>query len=176
MKKTNHLLIIFLLITTIVTQSHATEPTGQESKALLEECQKSTSGPCHSKTGSLKLKLIAIVAILVTSMMSVTLPLVSRSVPALHLDTKLFVLVKVFASGVILATGYMHSMMSAVGTLMIDSYMMSGFKKYSRNNNVIKNPDPEMKIMGHCHGDVTSKVDDCASQLRRYRVVAQVPY
>ncbi|GJQ94503.1 Fe(2+) transport protein 1-like protein [Tanacetum coccineum] len=122
-------------------------------------------------------------------MMSVTLPLVSRSVPALHLDTKLFVLVKVFASGVILATGYMHvlpdsfecltsvclpekpwsnfpfttfiSMMSAVGTLMIDSYMMSGFKKYSTDNNGIKNPDPEMKIMGHCHGDVTSAVDDC---------------
>ncbi|PWA82735.1 iron-regulated transporter [Artemisia annua] len=202
MMKTNRLLIIFLLITTIVTQSLATEPKGQESKGLLEECQKATGGPCHSKTGSLKLKLIAIAAILVTSMMGVTLPLVSKSVPALHPDTKLFVLVKAFASGVILATGYMHvlpdsfecltsvclpekpwtkfpfttfiAMMSAVGTLMIDSYMMSGFKKYSRNNNGIKNPDPETKKMGHCHGDVTSRVDYRASQLRRYRVVAQV--
>ncbi|GKA52409.1 Fe(2+) transport protein 1-like protein [Tanacetum coccineum] len=64
-------------------------------------------------------------------------------------------------------------MMSDVGTLMIDSYMMSGFKKYSRNNNGIKNPDPEIKIMGHCHGDVTSRVDDRASQLRRYPVVLE---
>ncbi|GJT07444.1 Fe(2+) transport protein 1-like protein [Tanacetum coccineum] len=66
------------------------------------------------------------------------------------------------------------AMMSAVGTLMIDSYMMSGFKKYSETNNGIKNRDPEMNIMGHCHGDVTSGVNDRASQLRRYRMVAQV--
>ncbi|GJS86951.1 Fe(2+) transport protein 1-like protein [Tanacetum coccineum] len=31
-----------------------------------------------------------------------------------------------------------------------------------------------MNIMGHCHGDVTSGVNDHASQLRRYHMVAQV--
>ncbi|XP_071686889.1 fe(2+) transport protein 2-like, partial [Rutidosis leptorrhynchoides] len=131
----------------------------------------------------------------VTTCFTVTLPLLSRSVPALQPDTKLFVLVKAIASAVILATGYMHVlldsfecltskylpekscskfplttfivMLSVVLTLMIDSYAMSGYKKCCK-------PDQKLKISGHCHGDGSSGPEDTASQLRCYRVVAQV--
>lgn len=80
------------------------------------------------------------------------------AVPALSPDRNLFIVVKAFASGVILATGYMHvlpdsfdalkseclpekpwhvypfttlvAMFSAVLTLMVDSFAMSLFKKH----------------------------------------------
>ncbi|KAL9995280.1 putative zinc/iron permease [Helianthus debilis subsp. tardiflorus] len=199
MAKLYFLILSLLLLSTVAPPSHG---AGQPPNNLPQECQKSTHGPCHNKTRSLKLKLIAIVAILVTSMMGVLLPILSRSVPALQPDTKLFVLVKAFASGVILATGYMHvlpdsfdcltskclpekpwskfpfttfiAMFSAVFTLMVDSYAMSWYKKCKTPNLVDKNQDPELKTLGHCHGHGSSGNDNPASQLRRYRVVAQV--
>ncbi|WVZ60033.1 hypothetical protein U9M48_010105 [Paspalum notatum var. saurae] len=110
-------------------------------------------GECHSVPRALRLKLIAIPAILLASMAGVCLPLVSRSVPALRPDGNLFVVVKAFASGVILGTGYMHvlpdsfrdlsspclprrpwaafpftafvAMVAAVFTLMVDSLMLT---------------------------------------------------
>lgn len=103
------------------------------------------------------MKIIAIAAILVMSMLGVCLPLFSRSVPALQPDKNLFVVVKAFASGVILATGYMHvlpdsfddltseclperpwrkfpfttfvAMLSAVVCMMVDSFSMSRYRK-----------------------------------------------
>ncbi|CAI9267548.1 unnamed protein product [Lactuca saligna] len=193
-----HLLILsLLLLSTFPPPSHGANPTTQPPNTIPEECLKATGGPCHSKTKSLKLKLVAIAAILVASMMGVTLPMLSRAIPALQPDKKLFVLVKAFASGVILATGYMHvlpdsfdcltseclpenpwrkfpfttfiAMLSAVLTLMVDSYAMSWYKKYGPRN---ENLDP--KISGHFHGDGSSGIDSPTSQLRRYRVVAQV--
>ncbi|KAI3788317.1 hypothetical protein L2E82_01078 [Cichorium intybus] len=198
-----HLLILsLLLISTFAVPSQGANSATQPPNTIPEECLKATGGPCHSKTGSLKLKLIAIAAILVASMMGVTLPMLSRAVPALQPDKKLFVLVKAFASGVILATGYMHvlpdsfdcltsiclpeypwrkfpfttfiAMLSAVLTLMVDSYAMSWYKKYSPPHNEKTNENLEMKISGHWHGDGSSGLDSQASQLRRYRVVAQV--
>ncbi|KAI3787013.1 hypothetical protein L1987_41165 [Smallanthus sonchifolius] len=202
MAKLNFFILSFLLLSTIAPPSDGANAVGQPLKTLPEECQKSTDGPCHNKTGSLNLKLIAIAAILVTSMMGVSLPILSKSVPALHPDTNLFVLVKAFASGVILATGYMHvlpdsfdcltskclpekpwskfpfttfiAMFSAVLTLMVDSYALSWYKKCKTHNQENKNQDPESKISGHCHGHGSSGLDNPASKLRRYRVVAQV--
>jgi len=122
-----------------------------------EQCNGKWEEGCRNKVESLKLKVIAIFSILVTSVIGVSLPLFSRSVPALRPDRDLFVIVKAFASGVILATGYMHvlpdsfqdltseclperpwrkfpfttfiAMFSAVITLVVDSYSISFFKK-----------------------------------------------
>ncbi|KAL2349064.1 hypothetical protein Fmac_003064 [Flemingia macrophylla] len=121
------------------------------------ECESKYGGKCRDKEKALKLKLVAIMSILVTSMIGVCLPIFSREVPALQPDRDLFVLVKAFASGVILATGYMHvlpdsfqdltsqclpqrpwhtfpfttfiAMLSAVLTLSIDSLSISYFNK-----------------------------------------------
>ncbi|XP_061995031.1 fe(2+) transport protein 1-like [Rosa rugosa] len=112
---------------------------------------------CHNKEEALKMKIIAIAAILVMSMIGVCLPLFSHMVPALQPDKNLFVVVKAFASGVILATGYMHvlpdsfedltseclperpwrkfpfttfvAMLSAIVCMMVDSISMSRYKK-----------------------------------------------
>ncbi|KAL1325972.1 hypothetical protein HN51_036016 [Arachis hypogaea] len=122
-----------------------------------EECASNHQEACHNRSEALKFKIIAILAILVMSMIGVTLPMLSRVVPAIHPDRDLFALVKAFSSGVILATGYMHvlpdsfndlmsdclpknpwhkfpfttfiAMFSAVFTLMVDSFSNSFFKK-----------------------------------------------
>ncbi|KAL2524474.1 Zinc transporter 7 [Abeliophyllum distichum] len=174
------------------------------------QCSRSTTSTgCHNKSQALNLKLIAIASILTTSVIGVCLPIFSRAVPALKPDTDLFVLVKAFASGVILATGYMHvmpdsfddlrskclpenpwkkfpfttfvAMLSAIFTLMMDSYAMSYYRKRNLECGVESNKDAmstgkvESQTSGHFHinnGEI--RVDENASQLLRYRVVAQV--
>ncbi|KZV29392.1 fe(2+) transport protein 1-like [Dorcoceras hygrometricum] len=143
-------------------------------------------------------------------MVGVCLPFFSRHIPALRPDKDLFILVKAFASGVILATGYMHvmpdsfdcltseclpenpwrkfpfttfvAMLSAILTLMVDSYAMSYYRKRNLPANEPKTIDEnkknvnlETQDIGHCHGEDLFKLDgDNATQLLRYRVVAQV--
>ncbi|XP_078437489.1 fe(2+) transport protein 1-like isoform X1 [Wolffia australiana] len=108
---------------------------------------------CYDKKEAMKLKGIAIGVILVASMAGVSLPLFSRLVPVFGPEKNLFAVVKAFASGVILATGFMHvlpdslsnlesdclptspwhefpfstfiAMVCAVGTLMMDSFSMA---------------------------------------------------
>ncbi|KAB8092930.1 hypothetical protein EE612_019526 [Oryza sativa] len=119
--------------------------------------QAAADGACHDVPRALRLKLIAIPTILVSSVVGVCLPLLSRSVPALRPDGGLFAVVKAFASGVILATGYMHvlpdafnnltspclprkpwsefpfaafvAMLAAVSTLMADSLMLTYYNR-----------------------------------------------
>jgi zinc transporter 1/2/3 len=114
-------------------------------------------GACHNVPKALRLKLIAIPTILISSVIGVCLPLFARSVPALQPDRSLFSIVKAFASGVILATGYMHvlpdsfnnltspclpkkpwgdfpftafvAMLAAVFTLMVDSLMLTFYNR-----------------------------------------------
>ncbi|CAA0837376.1 zinc transporter 8 precursor [Striga hermonthica] len=146
-------LILFLII--------AGNFTGQV-MSVVQECGGADDGAdgCTDKKRALPLKIIAIVSILVTSMIGVCLPLVSRSVPALSPDRSLFVVVKAFAAGIILATGFMHvlpdsfdmlssnclkenpwhkfpftgfvAMLSALVTLMIDSMATSLYSKKHR--------------------------------------------
>ncbi|KAL5577629.1 hypothetical protein UlMin_019328 [Ulmus minor] len=135
---------IFILIISISTPKAYSQSDG---------CQPSTNNSCNNKAEALPLKIIAIVTILITSMIGVCLPLFSRSVAALQPDRNLFVIVKCFAAGIILATGFMHvlpdsfemlwsdclkqnpwhnfpftgfvAMLSAIVTLMVDSMATS---------------------------------------------------
>ncbi|XP_073037972.1 fe(2+) transport protein 1-like [Primulina eburnea] len=125
--------------------------------AVVESCGAEEADACINKKKALSLKIIAIVSILITSMIGVSLPLVTRSVPALSPQRSLFVIVKSFASGIILATGFMHvlpdsfdmltssclddnpwhkfpftgfvAMLSAIVTLMVDSLTTSFYSK-----------------------------------------------
>ncbi|XP_010554257.1 PREDICTED: zinc transporter 7 [Tarenaya hassleriana] len=156
------------------------------------ESETKAGSPCHNPGEAKKLKLIAIASILAASLVGVCLPLFSRSVPALKPDRDLFVIVKALASGVILATGYMHvlpdsfsdlnsdclpedpwkkfpfttfvAMLSALLTMMIDSYAMSAHRK--RNSSISQN-DVEKS-------DWTNVSKDEHSRLLRHRVIAQV--
>ncbi|XP_075513632.1 fe(2+) transport protein 1-like [Primulina tabacum] len=125
--------------------------------AVVESCGAEQADACVNKKKALPLKIIAIVCILLTSMIGVCLPLVTRSVPALSPQRSLFVIVKSFAAGIILATGFMHvlpdsfdmltssclddnpwhkfpftgfvAMLSAIATLMVDSLTTSFYSK-----------------------------------------------
>ncbi|XP_076939119.1 putative zinc transporter 10 [Bidens hawaiensis] len=120
----------------------------------LSQCEDETNNPCNNKSKALPLKIIGIAAILMTG---VCLPLITRSIPALSPDRSLFVIVKAFASGIILATAFMHvlpdsfdmlrsscladnpwqkfpftgfvAMLSAIFTLMVDSMATSVYTK-----------------------------------------------
>lgn len=139
--------------------------TLQAESVVKEGCLEETSS-CNDKARALTLKIIAIVSILVTSMIGVSAPLFTRSIPALHPDRSLFVIVKAFAAGIILATGFMHvlpdsfdmlsssclpenpwhkfpftgfvAMLSVILTLMVDSLATS---VYSKKSNVGVNPE-----------------------------------
>ncbi|PIA37824.1 hypothetical protein AQUCO_03000394v1 [Aquilegia coerulea] len=156
---THKLILAFILLISIFTSQVHGE----------EECQADSAGSCVDKKAALPLKIIAIVSILITSMIGVCLPLFSRSIPSLAPDRDLFVIVKAFAAGIILATGFMHvlpdsfdmlwstclpetpwhkfpftgfvAMLSAIVTLMVDSMATSVYTK--KNSAGIKPADNE---------------------------------
>ncbi|KAG2239663.1 hypothetical protein Bca52824_091502 [Brassica carinata] len=162
-----------------------------------EDCGSESANPCVNKAKALPLKVIAIVAILIASMIGVGAPLFSRNVPFLQPDGNIFTIVKCFASGIILGTGFMHvlpdsfemlsspcleenpwhkfpfsgflAMLSGLITLVIDSMATS---IYTSKNAVGIVPH------GHGHGPgngVTLPTKDGDSaQLLRYRVIAMV--
>ncbi|CAO2815419.1 unnamed protein product [Amaranthus hypochondriacus] len=71
----------------------------------------------NNKNITLKYKLGAIAAILVASALGVSLPIIGKKVPALHPESNLFFLVKSFAAGVILSTGFIHILPDAFDDL-----------------------------------------------------------
>ncbi|XP_065851590.1 fe(2+) transport protein 1-like [Euphorbia lathyris] len=163
-----------------------------------EECNygESGGGICHNTKKALKLKITAIGSILLSSMVGVCLPLLTHKFGAFHPDKNLFTVVKAFASGVILATGYMHvlpdafeclhspclpenpwrrfpfttfvAMLSAVLTLMVDSLAMSYNKKCKKiGENGEKMENDIQKVE-------EGETEKGSQALLRHRVVAQV--
>lgn len=137
------------------------------------ECEATESNGCNDKAGALTLKIIAIASILGASMIGICAPLLTRSIPALHPDRSLFVIVKAFASGIILGTGFMHvlpdsfdmlsssclqenpwhkfpftgfvAMLSGIVTLMIDSIATA---IYTKNSSVEVKPGESVAVEG----------------------------
>ncbi|WCJ28473.1 zinc transporter 10 precursor [Euphorbia peplus] len=135
-----------------------------------DECEAETSDSCNNKKKALPLKIIAIVSILVTSMIGVCAPLFSKSIPAFDPNGNVFVIVKCFASGIILGTGFMHvlpdsfdmlwsdclkenpwhkfpftgfvAMLSALVTLLIDSMATSVYTRKGRSVAVVNAESP----------------------------------
>ncbi|KAL3833784.1 hypothetical protein ACJIZ3_008520 [Penstemon smallii] len=133
--------------------------------SVVEDCGAGENDSCIDKKKALPLKIIAIFSILIASIIGVGLPLVTRSIPALSPDRDLFVIVKAFAAGIILATGFMHvlpdsfdmlsssclkenpwhkfpftgfvAMLSAIVTLMIDSMATSFYSKKNKGGVVL---------------------------------------
>ncbi|KAH6785249.1 hypothetical protein C2S51_037704 [Perilla frutescens var. frutescens] len=125
---------------------------------VLGDC---TSGPekeDRNKTLALKYKAAALASILVAGAAGVCLLVAARRFPALNPESNLFFIVKAFAAGVILSTGFIHvfpdafeslakidehpwkdfsfagfiAMMAAIGTLMVDTYATSYYGKRTR--------------------------------------------
>ncbi|KAK4487283.1 hypothetical protein RD792_006110 [Penstemon davidsonii] len=133
--------------------------------SVVEDCGAGENDSCIDKKKALPLKIIAIFSILIASVIGVGLPLVTRSIPALSPERDLFVIVKAFAAGIILATGFMHvlpdsfdmlsssclkenpwhkfpftgfvAMLSAIVTLMIDSMATSFYSQKHKGGVVL---------------------------------------
>ncbi|EYU42825.1 hypothetical protein MIMGU_mgv1a0211901mg, partial [Erythranthe guttata] len=71
----------------------------------------------RSRSLALKYKLAAIAAILVASAVGVCLPVVGRRVRALSPERNFFFVIKAFAAGVILSTGFIHVLPDAFESL-----------------------------------------------------------
>ncbi|KNA24061.1 hypothetical protein SOVF_019170, partial [Spinacia oleracea] len=122
------------------------------------DCNCDHENSTHDDTKlTLKYKLGAIAAILAASALGVSLPLAGKNFPALNPNSNLFFLVKTFAAGVILSTGFIHilpdayedltnpcldenpwgkfpfmglfAMVGALGSLMIDSFATGYYRR-----------------------------------------------
>ncbi|XP_075477585.1 putative zinc transporter 10 [Primulina tabacum] len=163
--KASIVLVLFLLVSNFSVQV----------LSVVQECGAEDDVGCIDKKKALPLKIIAIVSILVTSMIGVCLPFVTRSIPALSPERSLFVIVKAFAAGIILATGFMHvlpdsfdmlssaclkdnpwhkfpftgfvAMLSAIVTLVIDSMATSLYSQKNKSGVVLpESRDQEMAV------------------------------
>eukprot|EP00253_Pinus_taeda_P013183 PITA_13183 len=120
---------------------------------------------CRNKTEALPLKIGALISILVAGTIGVCLPVLGRTFPALKPERNIFFVIKAFAAGVILATGFIHvlpdafesltseclntnpwgnfpfagfiAMMAALCTLMVDA-LATGYYERSHLRNVNK--------------------------------------
>ncbi|KAJ7982079.1 Zinc transporter protein [Quillaja saponaria] len=114
-----------------------------------------------NKSEALKYKIGSIASILVAGAVGVSLPLLSKKIPTLKPENDIFFMVKAFAAGVILATGFIHilpdafksltspclkenlwgkfpfaglvAMMSSIFTLMVDSFATGYYKRLHFN-------------------------------------------
>ncbi|CAF1710855.1 BnaC03g63510D [Brassica napus] len=144
--------ILLILFTFTISPAISTAPEG---------CDSGAENPCIDKAKALPLKIVANVAILTTSLIGVMAPLFSHHISCLRPDGHGFMIVKCFASGIILGTA----------TLAIDSITTSS------GGNGVNGYDQEkaIHIVGHnhSHGVVPETTKD-NPQLLRYRIIAMV--
>jgi zinc transporter 1/2/3 len=77
----------------------------------------SPESAAHDRARAKPLKIAAFFSILVCGALGCSLPVLGRHVPALRPDGDIFFLVKAFAAGVILATGFIHILPDAFANL-----------------------------------------------------------
>ncbi|KAI9114736.1 hypothetical protein K1719_014434 [Acacia pycnantha] len=115
------------------------------------------------KAKALTYKIAALTSIFITSAIGVLIPVIGKFVPALGPEKDIFLLIRAFAGGVILSTGFIHvlpdafesltspclsehpwgdfpftgfvAMCAAMATLMVDSLATVCFKKLNMKNN-----------------------------------------
>ncbi|KAK1693666.1 hypothetical protein QYE76_010363 [Lolium multiflorum] len=73
-----------------------------------DEVEQADGAGCQDDAAALRLKWVAMAAILVAGVIGVGLPLAGRKRRAVQTGTAVFVTAKAFAAGVILATGFVH--------------------------------------------------------------------
>lgn len=175
---------------------------------VLGECTCEIEDEDRNKSLARKYKLSAIASILVASAIGVCLPVISKTIPALSPERNFFFITKAFAAGVILSTGFIHvlpdafenltspcisehpwgdfpftgfvAMVSAIGTLMVDSYATAYYRKESDGKARIANDDKGVipvhthATHGHAHGSISMETYSGETELLRHRVISQV--
>ncbi|XP_020980592.1 zinc transporter 5-like [Arachis duranensis] len=191
-QNTQVLLIYGILILLVVPSVVVSECTCDESKEV------------QDKGKSLKLKIAAIISILIASTIGVCIPFLGKLIPAISPEKDIFLLIKAFAAGVILATGFIHvlpdafenltspclhdhpwgdfpftgfvAMCTSMGTLMVDAYATAYFQKsHFQEAQVETSTDTEKDLHLHeTHAHAHGFVPSKSSELLRHRVISQV--
>ncbi|KAK7260994.1 hypothetical protein RIF29_27297 [Crotalaria pallida] len=157
------LIFIFIILPTIV----------------LAECTCDEEHEDRNKAKALRYKIAALVSILVASAIGVCIPFLGKIIPSLSPEKDIFFIIKAFAAGVILSTGFIHvlpdafenltsprlkehpwrdfpftgfvAMCTAMGALMVDAYATSYFQKsYLKRGQ--SEDDVDVKMDGGHHG------------------------
>ncbi|KAF3618126.1 putative UDP-glucose flavonoid 3-O-glucosyltransferase 6-like [Capsicum annuum] len=129
----------------------------------------------------------------------------NKAISALSPERNFFSIIKAFAAGVILSRGFIHvlpdafdkltspylkelpwkkfsfggfvAMVSAMGTLMVDTYATSYYNKRSMKSGLVAQSGDEVGVIhAHSHGHVHSAapiMGESVSELLRYRVISQ---
>ncbi|KAI5406714.1 zinc transporter 8 isoform X3 [Lathyrus oleraceus] len=131
---------------------------------IAAECTCDEEDGDRNKSKALRYKIAALSSIMVASAIGVCIPLLGKVIPALSPEKDIFFIIKAFAAGVILSTGFIHvlpdafenltspclkehpsgdfpftgfvAMCTAMGTLMVDTYATA----YFQNQNSKKTP------------------------------------
>ncbi|KAI4308614.1 hypothetical protein L6164_031670 [Bauhinia variegata] len=121
------------------------------------ECTCDEEEEGRNRTEALKYKIVAIASILVAGAIGVCVPMLGKKFPALSPERDIFFIIKAFAAGVILATGFIHvlpdafesltspclsdhpwgdfpftgfvAMCTSMGSLMVDAFATMHFQK-----------------------------------------------
>lgn len=124
---------------------------------VLGDCTCDEEDEHRDRGKALRYKIAAIVSILVGGAIGVCIPILGKTIPALRPEKNIFFIIKAFAAGVILATGFIHvlpdafesltnpclsehpwgdfpftgfvAMVSAIGTLMVDAFATSYYSR-----------------------------------------------
>ncbi|XWS47437.1 hypothetical protein CRYUN_Cryun14cG0151900 [Craigia yunnanensis] len=135
------------------------------------ECTCEAEDEDRNKSLALKYKLAALASILVAGAIGVCFPLLGKTIKALRPEKNVFFIIKAFAAGVILSTGFIHvlpdatenltspclnenpwgkfpfaglvAMASAIATLMVDVFATSHYSKSHLNTTKQVNGDEE---------------------------------
>lgn len=154
----------------------------------------------HINNQALKFKLIAIATIIVAGAIGICIPLLGMMFKSLGPNSNMFLVVKFFAAGVILATGFVHvfpdaneslenpclvdkawgdfpmanfvAMLAAVAVMMIETVVTSLFNKFRRDNKTVECVEDEERHESRMH--VHTHTHGSSEILFRHRIVSQV--
>ncbi|XP_054778270.1 zinc transporter 5-like [Prosopis cineraria] len=142
----------------------------------VSECTCDKEDEVHDKAEALEYKTAALASILFASAIGVLIPVLGKFTPALSPEKDIFFMIRAFAAGVILSTGFTHvfpdafesltspclsehpwgdfpftgfvSMCAAMGTLMVDAFATAYFKRLNMKNGHIEADGDEEKSAG----------------------------
>ncbi|BBN70389.1 zinc transporter 1 precursor [Prunus dulcis] len=155
------------------------------------EAEATEAGQGH-KPQALKLKVAAIASVLFAGAMGVGIPILGKDIPCLNPGRSLFSIIKAFAAGVILATGFIHvlpdafdnltspcltehpwgkfpftgfvAMVAVIGTLMVDAFATS---YYSRSHQPAESGSDveqhQLQVLVHGHSHVHGSAVDTST-------------
>ncbi|RVW42634.1 Zinc transporter 5 [Vitis vinifera] len=148
---------------------------------VLGDCTCDKDDGDRDKNKALRYKIAAIIAILAGGAIGVCIPILGKTIPALHPEKNVFFIIKAFAAGVILATGFIHvlpdafenltspclnenpwgdfpftgfvAMVSAIGTLMVDACATSYYSRshFKKAQQAVGDEEKAGEHEGHVH-------------------------